>query len=90
MGLEVHVSFENNDTKSEILFCAKDPRCYANSTDCDGIDLSIIRWEGGFHIVVTDKFRYLGSYQSRNGKDDLCDVNSRISSAGNAFGALHK
>jgi hypothetical protein len=40
-------------------------------------------------MAVTDKFKYLGSYLLRNGKDDY-DVNSRISSVGNAFGALRK
>jgi hypothetical protein len=86
-GLEVHVGYEENDSKSEILFCAKDPRCYANSIDYDGIDLPPIRWDGGFHIAVTDKFKYLGSYLTRNGKDGY-DDNSRISSADNAFDAL--
>jgi hypothetical protein len=38
---------------------------------------------------VTNKFKYLGSYLSRNDKDDY-DVNSRIYSAGNAFGALQR
>jgi len=88
-GLEVHVGFEDNDSQSEIIFCANDLRCYANSTDFDGIDLSPIRWEEGFHIAVRDKFKYLGSYLSRNGKNDYA-VNFRISSAGNAFGALRK
>jgi hypothetical protein len=56
---------------------------------CDGIDLSPIRWEGGFNIPVDDHFKYLGSYLSRKCRDDH-DVHSSILSAGNAFGSLRK
>jgi len=41
-GFEVHVGSKDNNSKSEDLVCAKYPRCYANSTDYDGIDLSPI------------------------------------------------
>ena len=88
-GLEVHVGTEEKESKSEILFCAKDPRCYTHLATYDGTDLSPIIWEGGFQIAVVDKFKYLGSYLSRNCRDNF-DVDSRISSAGKAFGSLRK
>ena len=88
-GLEVHVGTKEKESKLEILLCAKDPRCYTNHANYDGIDLSPIRWEGGFQIAVVDKFKYLGSYLSRNCRANF-DVDSRISSAGKAFGSLCK
>lgn len=88
-GLEVHVGAENRSSKSEILFCAKDPRCYTNPRTYDDTNLSPVCWEGGLHIAVVDKFKYLGSYLTRNCKDDY-DVDNRIISAGRAFGALRK
>ena len=65
-GLEVHVGTKEKEQKSEILFCAKDPRCYVDPADYDGNDLSPIKCEGDFQIAMVDKFKYLGSYLSRN------------------------
>jgi hypothetical protein len=62
------------------LFNARDPRCHIDHANYDGTDLSPIKWEGSFQIAVVDKFKYLGSYLSRNCKDDL-DIDIRISSA---------
>jgi len=88
-GLEVHVGTDDATSKSEILFCAKDPRCYSMPKTYDGVDLSPIRWGEGFNIPVVDHFKYLVSYLSKNYRDDH-DVNSRILSACNAFGSLRK
>ena len=89
-GLEVHVGSDTNPkSKSEVLFCAADPRCYTNRTTFDGEDLSPIRWEGGFHMPVVADFKYLGSQLCRTSTDTL-DVSSRIESAAKAFGALRK
>ena len=38
---------------------------------------------------MVDKFKYLGSYFTRKGRDEY-DVDSRIASADSAFGALRK
>ena len=88
-GLEVHVGTKEKESKSEILFCAKDPRCYIDHANYDGTNSSPIKWEGGFQIAVVDKFNYLGSYVSRKCRDDL-DIDNRISSAGKAFSNLRK
>ena len=40
-------------------------------------------------MPVVDKFKYLGTYLSRDGSDAY-DVDSRIEAAGKAFGALRK
>jgi hypothetical protein len=42
-GLEVHVGTKEKESKSEILFCAKDPRCYIGPANYDGTDLSPIK-----------------------------------------------
>jgi len=88
-GLDVHVGSNGNNSKFEVLFCAKDQICYTNPTNYDGKNLSPIRWEGGFHIAVVDTFKYLGSCLTRNGRD-YYDIDSRIVSARYAFGTLRK
>jgi hypothetical protein len=88
-GLEFHAGTDEITFQSEILFCAKDPRCYAFPKQYDGVDPSPIRWDGGFHIPVVDNFKYLGSYLSRN-SGEYHDVDNHILSAGNAFVCLHK
>jgi len=70
-GLDVHVGTKEKESKSEILFCAKDPKCYIEHASYDGADLSPIKWEGGFQIAMIDKFKHLGSYLSRSCRDDL-------------------
>jgi len=42
-----------------------------------------------FHITVVDKFKYLGSYLTRNCRDEF-DADFRIASVNSAFGALRK
>ena len=89
-GLEVHVGNNRNPkSKSEMFFCATDPRCYTNRKTFDGDDLCPIQWEEGFRIPVVAEFKYLGSQLCRTSKNTL-DVSSRIESATKAFGTLRK
>ena len=88
-GLEVHVGTGTKGSKSEVLFCAKPPRCYDDPSTYDETDLSDIQMPDGSYMPVVDIFKYLGSYLSRDCKDGR-DVDSRIESAGKAFGALRK
>jgi len=83
-GFEVHVGSSGIDSKSGVLFYTKDHKYFINPTDYDGTNLSPNNWEGGFYIAVADKFKYLGSYLTRNGRDEY-DVDSRITFAGTAF-----
>jgi hypothetical protein len=92
-GMEVHAGVcETDDTsrkesKSEILFCSKPLRMYSDTTTFDGADLSDVLIPGGRFMSIVLLFKYLGSYIACSGSD-LHDVNSRIESAGKAFGAL--
>ena len=52
-GLEVHAGTEETASKSEILFCAKDPRCYTYPINYDGVNLS--------PIIMDKRFSYSGS-----------------------------
>ena len=83
-GMQVHVGKDDKGSKSEILFCAADSRARAGV-----VDLSPITWGDGYHMPVVEHFKYLGSYLSRDCTDNY-DVDSRIESAGKAFGALRK
>ena len=74
-------------SKSEVLFCAAPPRCYSDPVTFDGADLSDIQLPDGRSMPVVDKFCYLGSWITRYCGDAL-DVDSRLESAGKAFGAL--
>ena len=92
-GMEVHAGTYAPDgsvakeSKSEILFCAARPHVYSDPTTFDGADLSDVQLPGGRFMQIVDVFKYLGSYTSRFG-NDVIDVDSRIASAGKAFGAL--
>ena len=90
-GMEVHVGFDDGvtrkESKSEILFVSKRPNAYADASTFDGTDLSDVTMPGNLYMPIVTKFKYLGSYVSRNG-DDAVDVDSRITSASKAFGAL--
>jgi hypothetical protein len=61
--------------------------CYTSPTNYDVAHISPIRWERRLHIAVIDTFKYTGGYLTRNGRN-CHDINSRILSDGNAFGAL--
>ena len=92
-GMEVHEGVKAADgstakeSKSEILFCAARPHMYSDPATFDGADLSDVLLPGGRFMSIVAHFKYLGSYMSRNGSDSI-DVDSRIASAGKAFGAL--
>ena len=75
------------ESKSEILFCAAPRSTYADASTYDGQDLSDVLLPNGMFMGIVSIFKYLGSYVARNGSDSH-DVESRIASAGKAFGAL--
>jgi len=77
-GLQVHVGTETNiESKSEVLCCAANPRCYKDRTSFDGTNLSLFRWDGRFHIPMVVAFKYLGSHLCKTCAYAL-DVGSRI------------
>ena len=86
-GMDIHVGTDKKASKSEVLFVAAPSHVYIDPETYDGQDLSIIKLDGGTFMPVVDMFRYLGSWLTRDGRDD-CDVVARIETAGNAFGAL--
>jgi hypothetical protein len=92
-GMEVHAGTYAADgsvakeSKSEVLFVAARPHMYTDPATFDGADLSDVQIPGGRFMSIADKFKYLGSYMSRY-CSDATDVDSRIESAGQAFGAL--
>ena len=88
-GMEIHAGVvqPRKESKTEVLFCAARHRCYTDASTFDGADLSDIPLPGGLFFGVVDLFKYLGSYIARHGSD-LPDVDSRVESAGKAFGAL--
>ena len=94
-GMEIHVGKDGSngeprkDSKSEVLFCAAAPTSYNDPATYHGADLSDIKLPGGCFMPVVDRFKYLGSYLNRDCSNGL-DVDSRIESAGRAFGALRK
>jgi hypothetical protein len=83
--MEVHAGVvePRKESKSEILFCAKPPSMYTDYLTFDGADLSDVLLPGGLFMNIVFDFKYLGSYIS-----DAKDVDSCITSAGKAFGAL--
>ena len=75
------------ESKTEILFVSKPEKMYNNADTYDGADLSDISLgQEGVYIPVVNKLCYLGSWITRDGRDDL-DVDTRIEKAGAAFGA---
>ena len=92
-GMEVHAGIYapdgsvDKDSKSEILFCAARPHMYSDPSTFDSADLSDVQLPDSRFMRIVAKFKYLGSYLSRFG-NDVTDVDSRIESAGKAFGAL--
>ena len=93
-GMEIHTGNKAitppKESKTEILFVSKPEKMYSNRDTYDDADLSDISLgQEGVYIPVVDKFCYLGSWITRNGRDDV-DVDARIVKAGAAFGALRK
>ena len=88
-GMEVHAGTYSppKESKSEILFCPAPDSLYSDPTTHDGADVSDVLLPGGRFMKIVFEFKYLGSIISSSG-DDAADVDSRIASAGKAFGAL--
>ena len=84
--MDIHVGTEK---KADVLFVAAPSHLYIEPETYDGQDLPILQLGDGIFMPVVDKFRYLGSWLTRNCRDDY-DVVARIEAAGNAFGALRK
>ena len=83
-------------SKSEILFCPAPARCYYGphgahghtaAAPLDAVDMSDVKLPGGRFMQVVTKFPYLGSWVAAN-CGDAEDVDSRVSAASRAFGAL--
>jgi hypothetical protein len=74
-------------SKSVVLFYPKPSRCYTNTATFDGVDLSDIDIGNGESVAVVQEAKYLGCYATRAGTDPR-DVEERISTASQAFGAL--
>ena len=87
--MDVHVGKAENPSKSVVLFAAKPMHLYANPETFDGQDLSNIELGNGTFMPVVAEFPYLGSFLTRDCKDDR-DVINRIEAAGAAFGALRQ
>ena len=88
-GMDIHVGSEGNDSKSVVLFAAAPSHVYEDPDTYDGQDLSNIELGDGTFMPVVAEFRYLGSFLTRDCRDDR-DVIARIEAAGGAFGALRK
>ena len=91
-GMDIHVGDKrnaNSKSKTEILFVAAPPSTYNDPSTYDGENLGPISVDEFHYFPVVDKFCYLGSFLTRDCKDDS-DVLARINSAGGAFGAERK
>ena len=91
-GMEIHVGdvrTPEKKSKTEVLFVAAPARCYQDKSSYDNADLSNVDLGGGHYFPIVDKFCYLGSFFTRDGRDDT-DVKYHIDSAGGAFGDLRK
>ena len=92
-GMEVHRGLHRDDgsvkkeSKTEVLFCPKRLSDYNNAATFDDANLSDVKLPNGGFIPIVSKFCYLGRFFARSG-GDATDVDSRIESAGKAFGAL--
>jgi hypothetical protein len=86
--MEVH-EMKPGDTKVKTLalFCAAPPSEYDDPATYDGADLSDILLPSGNVIPVVAGAKYLGSMMDRDCSDRL-DVESRVTAASKAFGAL--
>ena len=93
-GMEIHSGLKvegevKAESKTEILFVAAPEKMYKNISTYDNCDLSDINLGNGVFLPIVDHFKYLGSLLSTDCRDSA-DVESRIKTAGNAFGALRK
>ena len=94
-GMEVHEGILDSngdvekDSKSEIVFCSAPLHTYTDASTFDGADLSHVLLPQGRFMPIVTEFPYLGDIVARDGSDGSA-VDSRISKAGKAFGALRK
>ena len=91
--LEVHAGSysPHQESKTEILFCARPLWSYPDKTTLDDTNMDDITLPlpNGRFIPVISEFRYLGSCVARDGTDSK-DVRAKINTAARAFGALSK
>ena len=75
------------------MFVAKPDQMYTDASTYDSANLSNIELGdelgAGVFIPIVNKFRYLGSWLTRDCRDSI-DVCERVDSASSAFGALRK
>ena len=90
-GTEIHtgISDPRQNSKTEVLFCAKAASLYASPDNYDNANLSDITLNNNRYIPIVKQFNYLGSIIATNGADDI-DFETRIRKASNAFGSLRK
>ena len=94
-GMEVHEGIldSNGDvqkeSKSEVVFCSAPLHTYSDPSTFDGADLSHVSLPRSRYMPIVTEFDYLGDTVARDGSDG-CAVDSRITKAGKAFGALRK
>ena len=90
-GMEVHKGRSGSAkvSKSVAMYCAANRPTYDDYSTYDDMDLSPIRFgeDGEYEIPIVCDFKYLGSCVNRDCNDET-EVNNRLKSAGNAFGAL--
>ena len=94
-GMEVHEGILDSngavekESKSEIVFCSAPLHTYTDASTFDGVDLSHVLLPRSRFMPIVTEFPYLGDMVARDGSDG-CAVDTRISKAGKAFGALRK
>ena len=75
--------------ESEILICPSPLYLYEDATTFDGTNLSHVMLLGNHFMKIVEQFPYLGDIVARD-YGDGCAVDSRVSAARKAFGALRK
>ena len=91
-GMEIHAGdydVPDKPSKTEILFVSKPLKSYTDRETFDNTRLTNIELGNHKFFPIVDKFCYLGTFLTRDCKDDL-DVTHRIRKASNAFGSLRK
>ena len=91
--MEVHKARRGSEkaSKSVVGFFAASRPTYQNYRTYDGKDLSPFYFgeNGEYEVPIVALFKYLGSILHRDCNDEA-EVDLRIKSAGNAFGALSR
>ena len=92
-GMEVHEGTLDSsgavkkNSKSEIVFCSAPLHTHTDASTFDGADLSHVLLPHSHFMPIVTEFPYLGDMVAHDGSDG-CAVDTRISKAGKAFGAL--